>query len=428
MLLLTTVLASGCYKPGHDRPPFLVLDDPSVTLAGAQAGVQNPSDAPLQFHASEPATMRWNVTIAYTTGAPGWLTLTPTSGSTTPLIPNQTIVLSADPLGMSLPAGTYAATVTITSGWSSITASVLMVVAPHGGLANSAWPIRGYNERHTGQSPYNGPQTSHLAWTFSMSWGFGYWAPVVDANGTLYTGDWTASLYAINPDGTLKWTYASQTQDVRTLSPCIGWDGTIYCRGSSDRLVALRPENGTEIWGLTIGKTDKLNPSPNIASDGTIYAGTLGGNLYAVNPDGSIKWTFSTGGEEIASSPSIAPDGTILFGTGGTGVSLFAVNPSGTLKWKYVTGGRVRGAPAIAEDGTIYCISQDSYLYAVSPDGSLKWSYLTGGCEVGPSIASDGTVVAGVGGSGLGTFATRGYAAFSPDGPFGGTIPSAATF
>jgi outer membrane protein assembly factor BamB len=302
----------------------------------------------------------------------------------------------------------------VTNGVDQLVSHSATLTVGVSGLAKSAWPVRGYNERHTGQSPYVGPQTNHVAWTFTTSWGFGYWAPVIDANGVLYTGDWNSSLYAINPNGTVKWTYASQTQDNSTFSPCIGRDGTIYCRGATDRLVALRPENGTEKWGMTVGKTDKLNPSANIASDGTIYVGTLDGYLFAINPtDGSLKWKFNAG-EQIASSPSIALDGTIYFGTEGTGVSLVAIDPSGNLKWRFVTGARVRGAPAVADDGTVYINSTDHNLYAVNPDGSKKWSYPTGGCEVGPAIAADGTIVTAVGTPG--NFPQTGFAAFTPDG------------
>jgi outer membrane protein assembly factor BamB len=51
------------------------------------------------------------------------------------------------------------------------------------------------------------------------------------ADNTIYVGSDDNSLYAINPNGTLKWSY--QTGDNVFSSPAIGADGTIYV-GSKD--------------------------------------------------------------------------------------------------------------------------------------------------------------------------------------------------
>jgi hypothetical protein len=40
-----------------------------------------------------------------------------------------------------------------------------------GGLANSAWPCRGHDVRHTGQSPYIGAQTNSLKWSYKLGGG-----------------------------------------------------------------------------------------------------------------------------------------------------------------------------------------------------------------------------------------------------------------
>ena len=57
-------------------------------------------------------------------------------------------------------------------------------------------------------------------------------SPAIGADSTIYVGFYhDNSLYAINPDGTLKWSY--QTGGYVDSSPAIGTDGTIYV-GSND--------------------------------------------------------------------------------------------------------------------------------------------------------------------------------------------------
>ncbi len=51
------------------------------------------------------------------------------------------------------------------------------------------------------------------------------------------------SLYAIRPDGSLRWTF--ETDDRIRSSPSIGPDGTIYFGSFDGRLYAVHPD-GTE--------------------------------------------------------------------------------------------------------------------------------------------------------------------------------------
>ncbi len=51
-------------------------------------------------------------------------------------------------------------------------------------------------------------------------------SPAIGSNGTIYVGSWDDNLYAINPDGTLKWSYAIGSNI--DSSPAKGSGGTIY--------------------------------------------------------------------------------------------------------------------------------------------------------------------------------------------------------
>ncbi len=177
-------------------------------------------------------------------------------------------------------------------------------------------------------------------------------------DGTIYVGSIDKNIYAVNPNGTLKWFYTTEDW-ITDSSPAIGPDGTIYIGSQDKNLYALNP-NGTLKWRFTTG--DEIYSSPTIGTDGTIYIGSLDNNIYALNQDGTLKWRFTTG-DSVFSSPVICSEGTIYVGSNDN--HLYAITPDGTLKWRFGTRGGIYSSPAIGRDGTIYFGSNDGYLYAI---------------------------------------------------------------
>ena len=132
--------------------------------------------------------------------------------------------------------------------------------------------------------------------------------------------------------------------------------------GQNDgNLYALKP-NGSLKWKYPTGQKIFAS-SPALGADGTVYVGSDDGNLYALNPDGSLKWQYKTGGA-VDSSPALGADGTVYFGS--DDANLYALNPDGSLKWRYPTGDFIISSPAIGVDGTLYVESGDGNLYAIS--------------------------------------------------------------
>jgi eukaryotic-like serine/threonine-protein kinase len=64
-------------------------------------------------------------------------------------------------------------------------------------------------------------------------------SPAIGADGTVYVGSDDNKLYAINPDGSLKWTYI--TGDYVRSSPAIGANGTVYVGSYDGKLYAIGP-------------------------------------------------------------------------------------------------------------------------------------------------------------------------------------------
>lgn len=253
---------------------------------------------------------------------------------------------------------------------------------------DSPWPMKNHDLRHTGRSPYSTADNQGVEkWRFKCNWIKG--GIVIGDNGTIYFGEDGYYLYALKPDGSIKWKYKTDGDIIST--PALAEDGTIYVGSLDDYLYAIYP-NGTLKWKFW--SHDDISSSPAIAEDGTIYFGTMlsGNNVYAINPDGTEKWKYQTG-YGITSDPAIGEDGTIYIGSDDS--YLYALYPNGKLRWRFKTTYYVKGSPSIADDGTIY-IGSDDHLYALYPTGTMKWKCKVGvGTETNPSIGSNGTIYVG---------------------------------
>ena len=188
------------------------------------------------------------------------------------------------------------------------------------------------------------------------------------------TGDalsqWSAphSIVIRLPDTLCKWRFqlAARWDVYLYSSPAIGPDGTIYVGSSDSSLYAVNPD-GTLKWRYLTGER-RVRSSAAIGSDGTVYFGSDDNYLYALNPDSTLKWRYQTGGN-VHASPAIGSDGTVYFGSDDD--YLYALNPNGSLKWRYRAGTDIKSSPTIGPDGTIYFTSEDGYLYALKGTGTL---------------------------------------------------------
>lgn len=234
----------------------------------------------------------------------------------------------------------------------------------------------------------------------------------LDPNGNIYlafssgTGDEQKdTLWALSPDGTLKWELPEKWVHLNYASPVIGIgpDGkeTIYLKTAKEyEIVPSHFEDFAELWAI-----DAEN--------------------------GNIKWRYQPR-SLILSDPAIGKDGTIYmakFGPSGWEpcddgwckfkTVLVAVDPfHGTAKWEFrdefhtpITYS-TDAPPSISSDGTIF-ISSDNALYAVNPNGSLKQKFEIpmedlgdwfGGCWSSPVIDDARGMVYAVGRYAKGSF------------------------
>jgi len=301
---------------------------------------------------------------------------------------------------------------------SSVLALLLLLSIGYSSHAQmSAWPMFRHDLLHTGRTPYTGPASPVVKWTFQTNEAIAS-SVSLGADGTIYFGSGyissggDSSLYALNRDGTLKWRF--KTGAGIFSSPAIGPDGTIYV-GSLDRNLYAVEDSVT--YGRLKWKFPSIlwvYSSPAIGADGTIYVGGLDFNLYSINPDGTEKWRYRTDWC-VFSSPIIGPEGEIYVGS--KDHNLYAFEDSLTyakLRWKhpfgtFFDGHLVDSSPAMGPDGTLYVgvdpygaagqtpVPIDTAFYAVNSDGTRRWSFVMveGGTESSPAVGRDGMVYIG---------------------------------
>ena len=220
----------------------------------------------------------------------------------------------------------------------------------------------------------------------------------IDDNGTIYastaSGSSPYNLYAFNPDGTQKWVSSNITRNLRGVTVA---NDTVYVGCDDGKLYAFYPNNGTVKWTYTTTSNAVMTGTPAVGSDGTIYIGNNNGVLYAINPDGTLKWSDTLGGQ-IQSGASIGSDGTIYVGS--TNGYMYALNPDdGIQNWNYPTGSSIGySTPAVnSTTGNIYFGASNGNVYALNTlDGSLNWTYPTGGVVYSsPVIGADGNIYVG---------------------------------
>lgn len=279
------------------------------------------------------------------------------------------------------------------------------------GPATSPWPMHQHDARHTGRSPYVGPTSATLAWSYPLPEEPGGLA--IGPDGTMYvaTGDSfhdnSGHLIALTPGGTLKWSFALPTAPAMVpnhTTPAVAADGTIYLHVNPDsvaapnRIYAIFPD-GTEKWHFDLdGGAQTFGASrvssPTIGPDGTIYVASR--HLTALNPDGTLKWARSYLVNNRSASPAITPSGSILCS------DLFNVqsfSPAGNLNWSQpYTNGSSDGSLSVSAAGLIHVRGYTGTysLMTLNPNGTQAWASAVGGASVfggTPALSSLGEVL-----------------------------------
>jgi hypothetical protein len=244
---------------------------------------------------------------------------------------------------------------------------------PWPSLADSPWPMSTVNPQGIARCSYSGPSLGVVKWSTDLDAGKATYGPAIGPDGTVYTTMHAFGLYAINGDGTIKWSVLNTKELHPRTGPVVAADSTIYIGGVGFR--AFSPD-GTEKW---VFREDRgfAEVRPLVGIDGTIYPRDAMENIYAITPDGNMIWQQNLGpsyGTVVAS-----PDGSTIYSV--QGLILYALDAgTGTVFWSIDTGiSDFDYGPAVDNQGNIYYVGGESdnkvYIYSLDPAGQIRWKY-----------------------------------------------------
>ena len=286
------------------------------------------------------------------------------------------------------------------------------------------WPQFRGDAAHTGRSDNEGPLRGILAWTHQSTDTRS--SPAIAGDGTVYAGNASNRLLALNSTGSLLWSYVAGSRvksspalnswkvfagsddnrvyGINATTGTLSWtyvtggdvlsspsvSENVYVGSEDHRLYAIDPITGALSWTYVTG--DAVWYSPAVGPDGRVFVASYDYRLYAINSNGSLSWTY--GGGEIFLSTAIDSDGRVYMGANTN--RMYRLNANGSFSWSYRTGDKVYSSPALGDDGRVYFGSDDNRVYALNSTGSLSWSYMTGdNVQSSPAIDSGGRVYVG---------------------------------
>ena len=159
--------------------------------------------------------------------------------------------------------------------------------------------------------------------------------PSIGADGTIYVPSDDGRLYAVDPDGSERWSvvvsrpppgYEGSRASVSS-PPSIGPDGALYVLGRG--LFAINPD-GSIRWHFD-SSTSGFRTTPILGTDGTVYLGS-GPTVTALDAQGRVLWDYNPGDpwelfparRHVSASPAIGVDGTII-------ATSFSLTDGGTI-------------------------------------------------------------------------------------------------
>ncbi len=293
-------------------------------------------------------------------------------------------------------------------------------------------------------------QTGHVKWRFQANDLYILSRPAVGPDGTVYALGVGGHLYALTPAGGIKWIFnAGKINAQQPVS--VGADGTIYIAIIST-IYAVNPD-GTLKWTFTEPDFWRIFAGPTVGPDGNIYAGSENGdnpeglgafvlspagtlidnsqNLYTRNGYGTIEikfgpdnhWYLTTNASGAVHSAGslfafilgtadldwaqgavgqigVQPNGNTVVGDGNSiHPGLQSFTPDGARVWRslgefpdsLVPGIDAQTALDVGSDGNIYVgtltFGQGRHLTSLNADGTLRWQFRDDGTGSAPAVS-----------------------------------------
>jgi large repetitive protein len=137
-------------------------------------------------------------------------------------------------------------------------------------------------------------------------------SPTVGPDGTVYIGANNSNMYAVGPDGSMKWLFEAERELAGIwTTPALSADGsTLYFGANKGGVYALNAANGSRKWQFAV--YGSIYASSVLDNRGVLYTGTTIEHVYAVDSvRGEQIWDYDAH-NQVWSAPSIRPDGTLV--------------------------------------------------------------------------------------------------------------------
>jgi IPT/TIG domain/PQQ-like domain/S-layer homology domain len=273
-----------------------------------------------------------------------------------------------------------------------------------------------------------------VQWRFRMDGPYAQVRPVLGPDGTIYAVDAFDHLYALTPDGGLKWL----VRGAGGKGVAVGADGDVYT-GSESAIRAFHSD-GSEKWTFVQSPFAFILVGVAVGPDGNVYAAASEGmGVFSLTPDGDLRWqtpnpydriiidyneivfgdndgagqlyfwanrrlrgitlsgspVFSIEGGlpqlQVANSPAVGPDGSVH-------TALSSYSPDGDALWTFATPYpyNVFSKSSVGSDGAHYYVQNLSQLFALNPDGTVRWHAELDDYVKGPIVdPTDGQILLG---------------------------------
>ncbi|HVS18899.1 MAG TPA: PQQ-binding-like beta-propeller repeat protein [Planctomycetota bacterium] len=219
-----------------------------------------------------------------------------------------------------------------------------------------------------------------------VKWSAPAWESYVDVgpDGTVYTAGFR-TVYAYNPDGSLKWSFTEPPGGQGMLAgPTLGPDGQLYAISDMGGLGAFSlTTSGALRWnvpgfsnnaGTGLGRVQFGAGGLYFAESWAPTCGPLTSGMAFIELDGSLEWCQPISG---VSRPWTTLDGRAITwqGDGLSGKTLLVYDANGALDWTHTFQFSPVGigSVVVGPDNNVYAFHSNSKLASLTADGSPRW-------------------------------------------------------
>lgn len=198
--------------------------------------------------------------------------------------------------------------------------------------------------------------------------------PTLGPDGTLFVSGVNGSVYALDGNGNILWTFTPpEPNSFRLGGMALDENGVLYTGGTFGIVYAIDTQNGSEVWRFKARAPIDNTP---VVSSNRVYVLALDQTLYSLQrSSGEYIWEFQTGLPISNLVSAVNSQEEIIFGS--EDPWLYSVEKEGFENWSYVMESALSASPVIDALQNTYAPTADGKLYSVDFEGDLNWVYNT---------------------------------------------------